>query len=159
MASEGSDPDAEYALTRLLQKGTLAEYQNEFEMLISRVTGRSEFLLTMNYISGLKVSLQIEVLSARPATLEEAFSLARITESRFEAIAHKEKVTAKKEQSINETADTITSLQSEVDSLDAKRSLDANEEIKETHTLVHELEKQVKNFQWSCSYRTTLGRL
>ncbi|GKC24773.1 hypothetical protein Tco_1026923 [Tanacetum coccineum] len=38
MASEGSDPDAEYALSRLLQRGTVAEYQNEFEMLISRVS-------------------------------------------------------------------------------------------------------------------------
>ncbi|GJT85891.1 hypothetical protein Tco_1067608 [Tanacetum coccineum] len=84
MASDGSDPDAEYALSRLLQRGTVAEYQNEFEMLISRVTRRSEFLLTMNYISGLKVSLQIEVLSARTTTLGEAFSLACITVARFE---------------------------------------------------------------------------
>nr|GEY92520.1 myosin heavy chain-related protein [Tanacetum cinerariifolium] len=48
------------------------------------------------------------------------------------------------EQTINETTDTITSLQSEVASLDAKRSLDANEEIKKDHTRVHELEKQVE---------------
>ncbi|GJZ55671.1 ubiquitin carboxyl-terminal hydrolase 4 [Tanacetum coccineum] len=65
----------------------------------------------MHYLGSCK---GIEVLSARPTTLEEAFSLARITESRFEAIAHKEKATAKKEQSINETTNTITSLQSEV---------------------------------------------
>nr|GEY61994.1 myosin heavy chain-related protein [Tanacetum cinerariifolium] len=145
MASEGSDPEVEYALSRLLQRGTVAEYHNEFEMLISRVMGRSEFLLTMNYISGLKVSSHKEVLSGRPTTLEEAFSLARITESHFEVIAHKEKATAKKEQNINETQDTVTSLQSEVALLVAKGSLDANEEIKETHTLVNELEKQVEN--------------
>ncbi|GKC79735.1 hypothetical protein Tco_1130509 [Tanacetum coccineum] len=48
------------------------------------------------------------------------------------------------ERTINETADTITSLQSEVASLDAKGSLDANEEIKKDHTWFHELEKQVK---------------
>nr|GEY92390.1 class II heat shock protein [Tanacetum cinerariifolium] len=36
------------------------------------------------YISGLKVALQIELLRARPTTLGEAFSLARITETRFE---------------------------------------------------------------------------
>ncbi|GKB75561.1 hypothetical protein Tco_0942456 [Tanacetum coccineum] len=47
------------------------------------------------------------------------------------------------ERTINETADTITSLQSEVASLDAKGSLDANE-IKKDHTRVHELEKQVE---------------
>ncbi|GJT89777.1 hypothetical protein Tco_1078622 [Tanacetum coccineum] len=45
------------------------------------------------------------------------------------------------EQTINETANTITSLQSEVASLEAKGSLDANKEIKKTHTRVHELEK------------------
>ncbi|GKA16948.1 hypothetical protein Tco_0696785 [Tanacetum coccineum] len=48
------------------------------------------------------------------------------------------------ERTINETADTITSLQSEVASLDAKGSLDTNEEIKKDHTRVHELEKQVE---------------
>ncbi|GKE41756.1 hypothetical protein Tco_1469040, partial [Tanacetum coccineum] len=49
-----------------------------------------------------------------------------------------------KEQSIKETAYTITSLQSDVASLKAKWSLDANEEIKNDHTLVHDLEKQVE---------------
>ncbi|GKB70823.1 MADS-box protein SVP, partial [Tanacetum coccineum] len=92
MAPEGSDSDAKYALSRLLQRGTVVEYQYEFEMLISRVTGRSEFLLTMNYISGLKVSLQIEVLSARPTTLLKAFFLASLIEARFEAIAEKEQI-------------------------------------------------------------------
>nr|GEU64235.1 myosin heavy chain-related protein [Tanacetum cinerariifolium] len=38
----------------------------------------------------------------------------------------------------------ITSLQSGVASLDAKGSLDANEEIKKAHTRVHELEKQME---------------
>ncbi|GKD54051.1 hypothetical protein Tco_1287438 [Tanacetum coccineum] len=144
MASDGSDPDAEYALSRLLHRGTVAEYQNEFEMLISRVTGKSESLLTTIYISGLKVALQIKVLRARPTTLVEAFSLARIMEARFEAIAHEEKATAEKEQSIKETTYIITSLQSDVASLKAKGSLDANEEIKKDHTLVHDLEMQVE---------------
>ncbi|GKC47811.1 hypothetical protein Tco_1065533 [Tanacetum coccineum] len=47
-------------------------------------------------------------------------------------------------QTINETADTIISLQSEVASLEAKGSLDANEEIKKAHTWVHGLEKHMK---------------
>ncbi|GJU72780.1 hypothetical protein Tco_1264185 [Tanacetum coccineum] len=38
----------------------------------------------MMYISGLKVALQIELLRARPTTLVEALSLARMTEARFE---------------------------------------------------------------------------
>ncbi|GJY69734.1 hypothetical protein Tco_0472716 [Tanacetum coccineum] len=80
MASDGNDPDAEYALSSLLQRGTVAKYQNEFEMLISR---------------------------ARPTTLGEAFSLARLIEARFEAIVEKEK-----KQIIKKKADAILSLQS-----------------------------------------------
>ncbi|GKE14473.1 hypothetical protein Tco_1422050 [Tanacetum coccineum] len=75
---------AEDALSKLLQMGTVAEYQIEFEMLINRVTGISESLLKSFYISGLKPALQIELLRARPTSLEEAFSLARITKARFE---------------------------------------------------------------------------
>nr|GEZ30626.1 myosin heavy chain-related protein [Tanacetum cinerariifolium] len=51
------------------------------------------------------------------------------------------------ERTINVTADAITSLQSGVASLDAKGSLDANEEIKKAHTRVHELEKQMENLR------------
>ncbi|GKB44277.1 reverse transcriptase [Tanacetum coccineum] len=83
MASEGSDPDTEYALSRLLQRGTVAEYQNEFEMLISRVTGKSYSLLTTIYISGLKPTLKHALLWSNPTTLGEAFSLARVAEARF----------------------------------------------------------------------------
>nr|GEX37781.1 ribonuclease H-like domain-containing protein [Tanacetum cinerariifolium] len=103
MASGGSDRDAKDALSKLLQiaratearfakdalsklsqMGTVAEYQNEFEMLTSRVTGKSENVLKMIYISRLKVALQIVLLRANPTTLVEAFSLARMTEARFE---------------------------------------------------------------------------
>ncbi|GJS52002.1 hypothetical protein Tco_0625364 [Tanacetum coccineum] len=108
--------------------GTVAEYHNEFEMIIKRVTRISESLLKSCYISGLKVALQIELLRARPTTLGESFFLARITEARFEAIVHEEKATAKKDQNIKETTDTITSLRSEVASPEVKGSLDANED-------------------------------
>ncbi|GJT93525.1 hypothetical protein Tco_1082370 [Tanacetum coccineum] len=183
MASGGSDPEAEYALSKLLQTFTVAEYQNEFEMLINRVTGIPQSLLIPFYISGLKLHLQRELnLVSRPTTLGDVFSLARIIEARFEDTNNQavdnnggdkkdpnvnDKQEVKKaddqeiknvkdeerknvkdqqvsEQTINETADTITSLQSEVASLDAKGSLDANEEIKKDHTRVHELEKQVE---------------
>ncbi|GJZ66429.1 hypothetical protein Tco_0623125 [Tanacetum coccineum] len=61
MASGGSDQNAEDALSKLLQMGTVAKYQNK-----------------------LKVALQIELLRTRPTTLVEAFSLARMTDTRFE---------------------------------------------------------------------------
>ncbi|GKB21241.1 ribonuclease H-like domain-containing protein [Tanacetum coccineum] len=73
----------EDALSKLLQMGTVAKYQNEFEMLIKRVTRISEFLLKSFYISRLKPALQIELLRAKPTTLVEAFSLARMIEARF----------------------------------------------------------------------------
>ncbi|GKB10797.1 hypothetical protein Tco_0844720 [Tanacetum coccineum] len=124
MASGGSDRDAEDALSKLLQMGTVAEYQNEFEMLINRVTGISESLLTSFYISGLKLTIQIELFRARPTTLGEAFSLAHIIEARFEAI-----VEVEKECIITKKVDTIISLQSELASPEIKWSLDADEDI------------------------------
>ncbi|GKB85275.1 hypothetical protein Tco_0957547 [Tanacetum coccineum] len=83
MASDGSDPDAEYALSRLLQRGTVAEYLNEFEMLISLVMRKSESLLASIYIFGLKLALQRALLWSNPTTLGEAFSLARVAKARF----------------------------------------------------------------------------
>ncbi|GKD05793.1 hypothetical protein Tco_1180767 [Tanacetum coccineum] len=79
----GSDRDAKDALYKLLQMGTVAEYQNEFEMLINRVTGISESLHKTFYISGLKSALQCALLRSNPTTLGEAFSLALATEARF----------------------------------------------------------------------------
>nr|GEV12770.1 ribonuclease H-like domain-containing protein [Tanacetum cinerariifolium] len=84
MESGGSDRDTKDALSKLLKMGIVAEYQNEFKMLINRVTGISESLLKFFYISELKLALQIELLRARPTTLGETFSLARITKDHFE---------------------------------------------------------------------------
>ena len=80
MASGSSDRDA---LSKLLQMGTVAEYQSEFEILINRVTGISENLLKSFYIYGLKPDLQCALLWSNPTALGEAFSLARATEARF----------------------------------------------------------------------------
>ncbi|GJU38637.1 hypothetical protein Tco_1119520 [Tanacetum coccineum] len=84
MASDGSDQDAIYTLSKLLQMCTVAEYESEFVVLANRVTRISESLLTSFYISRLKMTLQIDLLRARPITLGEAFALAKITEARFE---------------------------------------------------------------------------
>ncbi|GJT32115.1 retrovirus-related pol polyprotein from transposon TNT 1-94 [Tanacetum coccineum] len=58
MASDDGDQDTRYALYKLLQRGTVAEYESEFLMLIKRVTGISESLLKSFYISGLKPAPQ-----------------------------------------------------------------------------------------------------
>nr|GEV68174.1 retrotransposon-related protein [Tanacetum cinerariifolium] len=94
-------------------------------MLINRVTEISESLLTSFYISRLKVTIQIELLRAKPTTLGEAFFLARIIEARFEAIVEKEKERINKKK-----ADTILSLQHKLTSSEIKWSLDADEDIR-----------------------------
>ncbi|GKA19379.1 retrovirus-related pol polyprotein from transposon 297 family protein [Tanacetum coccineum] len=82
MALAGSERDAKDALSKLLQLGTVEDYQREFEMLIKRVT-IPESLLKSFYISGLKLDLQCLLLRSNPKTLDEAFSLARAAETRF----------------------------------------------------------------------------
>ncbi|GKD24543.1 hypothetical protein Tco_1230757 [Tanacetum coccineum] len=84
MASGGSDQNAKYALSKILQMGTVAEYESEFVILVNRVTCISANILKSLYISGLKLELQCEQFRLRPTTLGEAFSFARITEARFE---------------------------------------------------------------------------
>ncbi|GKB80257.1 hypothetical protein Tco_0947152, partial [Tanacetum coccineum] len=148
MALGDSERDAEYALSKLLQIGTVAEYHNEFEMLINRVTRIAESLLK----------------TSNPTTLGEAFFKALITEARFEnknnqAIDNNvgdqedpnvndeqevknvddqeiENVKDEKgknvkdeqvsEQTINETACIITSLQSEMEKLPMELQLNNN---------------------------------
>ncbi|GJX91827.1 hypothetical protein Tco_0345153 [Tanacetum coccineum] len=84
MASGGRARDAEYALSKLLPIGTVAEYHNEFEIFINRVTGISQSLFKSCYIFGLKLELQRELLRTRPTTLGGAFSVARIDEAHYE---------------------------------------------------------------------------
>ncbi|GJW85716.1 ribonuclease H-like domain-containing protein [Tanacetum coccineum] len=101
MASGGSDWNAKYALSKLLQMGTVAEYESEFVILANRVTGISANLLKSFYISGLKLELQRELFRSMPTPLGKAFSLARIAEARFEderstiTIAKPNKLTAR----------------------------------------------------------------
>ncbi|GKC51157.1 hypothetical protein Tco_1073902 [Tanacetum coccineum] len=63
--------------------GTVAEYHNEFEILINRVTRISEGLLKMFYISGLKPTLRCALLRSNPTTLGKDFSLACAAEACF----------------------------------------------------------------------------
>ncbi|GKE31154.1 ty3-gypsy retrotransposon protein [Tanacetum coccineum] len=112
------------ALSKLLQLGTVEDYQREFENLMNRVTDIPDSLLISFYISGLKLNLQHELLVSRPTTLGDVFSLARIIEAHFEAIAKKEK-----EQVVKKKTNTILLLQSELASPKIKGSLNADEDI------------------------------
>ncbi|GJR08697.1 hypothetical protein Tco_0791349 [Tanacetum coccineum] len=84
MASSGSDRDAEYALSKLLQLGTIEDYQREFEKLMNWFMDIPDSLLISYFFSGLKLNLQHEFFVSRPTTLGDVFSLARIIEARFE---------------------------------------------------------------------------
>ncbi|GKE03510.1 ty3-gypsy retrotransposon protein [Tanacetum coccineum] len=113
--------DPRRALSKLLHLGTVEDYQREFEKLMNRVTDIPDSLLISFYISGLKLHLQQELLASKSMTLGYVFSLARIIEARFEAIAEKE-------QNIKEKADTTLSLPSEEASPVVKGPLDASED-------------------------------
>ncbi|GJZ56787.1 retrotransposon-related protein [Tanacetum coccineum] len=80
--SKYEDPNE--ALSKLLQLGTVEDYQQEFEKLMNRVMDIPDSLLISFYISGLKLHLQRELLVSKPTTLGDAFSLARTIEARFD---------------------------------------------------------------------------
>nr|GEW00240.1 hypothetical protein [Tanacetum cinerariifolium] len=122
MASDDSDQDARYVISKLFQQVTVVEYENEFLMLIKRVTGISESLLKTFYISGLKPLLQCALLRLAPITLGESFSIARIMEARFETIAGKK-------LNIEEKIDIVLSWPSKEAPPMIKGFLDANEDI------------------------------
>ncbi|GKC14604.1 hypothetical protein Tco_1011386 [Tanacetum coccineum] len=84
MASGGSDLDAKDALSKLLQMGTVEDYQREFEKLMNKVTNIPDSLLISFYISGLKLHLQRELLASKPLTLGYVFLLACMIEACLE---------------------------------------------------------------------------
>nr|GEZ20397.1 hypothetical protein [Tanacetum cinerariifolium] len=76
--------DLNETLSKLLQLGTVKDYQHEFEKLMNRATDIPDSLLISFYIFGLKLHLQREFLVSRPTTLGDAFSLSLITETRLD---------------------------------------------------------------------------
>ncbi|GJU43571.1 hypothetical protein Tco_1200837 [Tanacetum coccineum] len=113
--------DPRGALSKLLKLGTAEDYQQEFEKLMNMVTYIPDSLFFSFYILGLKLNLQHELLVSRPTTLGDAFSLARIAEARFKAIAEKE-------QNIKEKSNTTLTLPSEEASHVFKGPLYASED-------------------------------
>nr|GEU99086.1 ribonuclease H-like domain-containing protein [Tanacetum cinerariifolium] len=113
--------DPQGALSKLLQLGTVEDYQRESDKVMNKITDIPDSLLISFYISGLKLNLQHDFLVSRPTTLDDAFSLPRITEAPFEAIAEKEK-------NIKEKANTILSFPNEEVSHVVKGTLDASED-------------------------------
>nr|GEY09946.1 hypothetical protein [Tanacetum cinerariifolium] len=131
--------DSRRVLLKLLQLGTVEDYQREFEKLMNRVTDIPDSLLISLYILGLKLNLQHEFLLSRPTTLGNAFSLAGITEARFEAIAEKE-------QNIKEKADITVSLPIKEVSPILKGPLDASEDTLRSEDLNFKIQEKVVEF-------------
>ncbi|GKB57196.1 hypothetical protein Tco_0913382, partial [Tanacetum coccineum] len=80
MASGGSERDSKDTLSKLLQMGTVVEY----EMELNPTTLGEAFSLALATEARF-TDLQLwELLRSNPTTLGEAFFIARITEARFE---------------------------------------------------------------------------
>nr|GEZ49948.1 hypothetical protein [Tanacetum cinerariifolium] len=127
-----SEHDAKDALSKLLQMGPVAKYQKGRRRVLCYVQGngrRKKKKMEAAYQRrlcdlGIKSVFQNNTLRAR-----RNLFVSRITEACFEAIANKDKATARKEQSIKKTTQTIISLLSEVASPLFKGSLDVDEDI------------------------------
>ncbi|GKD61167.1 retrotransposon-related protein [Tanacetum coccineum] len=77
--------DLNGALSKLLQLGTVNDYQREFEKLMNQARDIPDTLLISFYISALELHLQREFLVSRPTTMMgDAFSLSLISEARLD---------------------------------------------------------------------------
>ncbi|GJY39055.1 hypothetical protein Tco_0425419 [Tanacetum coccineum] len=125
MASGGSDRDVKNALSKLLQMGTVAEYQNEPTTLgeassLARIA-EARFEESVKNRFGPSKYKDPQGALLKLLQLGDAFSLARIIEARFEAIAEKE-------QNLKEKEDATLSLPIEEVSPVVKGPLDASED-------------------------------
>ena len=70
--------DFDEALSRICQRGTLRDYQQEFERLANRVNGWPQNALVGAFMGVLKDDIALEICLFKPKTLSEASELARI---------------------------------------------------------------------------------
>nr|GEY74260.1 myosin heavy chain-related protein [Tanacetum cinerariifolium] len=160
MASGGSDLEAEYALSKLLQMGretsngvTIKEQLREALETSSKDLEKKMFDPNPMFHDPQKVAVDQKkkhykteyTLKINDGEFKKAKSEATTKIRKLAKALSLDYEAAPPDEALSKLAiDTITSLQSEVASLDVKVSLDDNEEIKKDHTLVHELEKQVE---------------
>ncbi|KAH6770320.1 hypothetical protein C2S52_015123 [Perilla frutescens var. hirtella] len=86
--------DYQAELSKLTQRGSVKEFQDEFERLMNKVSGISDPLLVSFFVGGLKTHLKREVHMAKLKSLMEAFSGALDCEARFEELVRKSQSTA-----------------------------------------------------------------
>jgi hypothetical protein len=80
--------DYDKALSCVKQKGSLREYQKEFEKLANRVVGWPHKALIGTFLGGLKADISADVRKFKPRTLCETIELARMRE---DELAHSKK--------------------------------------------------------------------
>lgn len=68
------------AFTKLRQRGSVEDYQTEFEVLSNKISGLGEDFCISTFLSGLKDELRITITKFKPSTLTVAFRLARLQE-------------------------------------------------------------------------------
>ena len=70
--------DFDEALSKIEQKGSLRDYQKEFERLGNKVSGWTQKALVGTFMGGLESEIAEGIRMFKPKTLKEAISLARM---------------------------------------------------------------------------------
>ena len=73
-------------LKELKQTGSVAEYQDQFESLSTRVTGLSENWLISLFITGLNDYLKYQLHLAKPSSYPKTVAMAKLHEQNFLAL-------------------------------------------------------------------------
>ena len=76
--------DYQGKLSKLVQIGSVLEYQEKFDNLSNKVDGLSESLLLSCFVYGLKPNIQHEVASFQPTSLTKAMALAKVQEQKLQ---------------------------------------------------------------------------
>ncbi|GJZ89994.1 hypothetical protein Tco_0661921 [Tanacetum coccineum] len=123
--------NAEYALSKLLQMGTVAEYESGFVIRANRVTGEAFSLAHIaeaRFEESVKNCFGPSKYEDMRGALSKLLQLGTVEDYQreFEKLMNRE--IAKKEHNIKEKADTILSLPSEEASLVVKGPLNASED-------------------------------
>lgn len=74
--------DCQAALAKLTQTGTVQEFKSQFNRLSRRAGGFSDDLLLACFVGGLKENIRVDVRAMRPASLYQAYELAKVYEER-----------------------------------------------------------------------------
>ena len=77
--------DYQGKLSKLVQTGSVLEYQEAFEDLSNKVDGLSESFLLSCFVSGLKPQIQHEVASFQPSSQTRAMAFAKIQEHKLQS--------------------------------------------------------------------------